>query len=565
MQPERPARRDRRLSRVSDVFISYARSTEPQAEQAAEALRALGYGVWRDDALPAHRAYADVIEERLAAAKAVLVIWSADATRSEWVRSEADRARNARKLVQLTLDGAALPMPFDQIQCADLSGWTGDIEAPGWRKVLGSIAELAGRPIPGLGPLAAAPGPALPTKPSVAVLPFADMTGAGDQDYFVDGMMEEIVAALSRFRSLFVIASGSTLAFKGRIVGPQEVGRLLGVRYVLEGSVRKAADRVRITVKLIDAADGAQLWGDRFEDTLEDVFALQDKVALSVAGVLEPAVREAEIRRLSQRPTANMGSYDLYLRGLAVLRTYVWSDIFETIRLAEQAISLDPEFGLALCLAARCHYLVVLYGWSDDPEAHRKDALALMKRAMRAADDDASVLGYAAMLSAYLERDVQTGVALAERACALNPGAAQAWYASGAVRILAGQLDLAVDHLETSMRLNPIGPERAGAMLFLAMARFQQRRFEDAAALARELYRHFENPTGCAILAASYGYLGRPDEAREALENYRRLSPQPIEAYARSVWPLAAHLDLFLEGIAGIELTSPSDAAAGTP
>ena len=545
---------------MSDIFISYARSTEPQAEQAAEALRAVGYGVWRDDALPAHRAYAEVIEERLKAAKAVLVIWSAEAVRSQWVRSEADRARNEGKLVQLTLDGAPLPMPFDQIQCADLTGWTGDLLAPGWRKVLDSIAELAGRPGADLGPLMAAPAPALPTKPSVAVLPFTDMTGAGEQDYFVDGMMEEIVAALSRFRSLFVIASGSTLAFKGKAVSPQQVGRLLGVRYVLEGSVRQAANRVRITVKLIDAADGAQVWGDRFEDTLEDVFALQDKVALSVAGVLEPAVREAEIRRLSQRPTANMGSYDLYLRAQAVLRTYVWSDIFEAIRLAEQAISLDPEFGLALCLAARCHYLVVLYGWSDDPDAHRRDALALMKRAMRAADDDAYVLGNAAMLSAYLEHDPKTGLALAERACALNPGAAQAWYASGAVRILADQLALAAEHLETSMRLNPIGPERSGAMLFLAMARFQQRRFEDAAALAQELYRHFENPTGCAILAASCGHLGQRDAAREALANYQRLSPQPIETYARSVWPLPAHRDLFLEGVTRIERP---DAPAG--
>jgi adenylate cyclase len=543
---------------MTDIFISYARSTEAQAKLIAEALKTLGCSVWRDDDLPAHRAYAEVIEERLKAARAVVVIWSAEAVKSEWVRSEADRARAERKLIQLTIDGAALPMPFDQIQCADMTGWTGDTQASGWRKIVDSLTDLMGRPSPSLAPPALAPAPALPNKPSIAVLPFIDMTGAGDQDYFVDGMMEEIVSSLSRYRSLFVIASGSTMAFKGRSVGPQEVGRVLGVRYVLEGSVRKAANRVRITVKLVDAADGAQIWGERFEDTLDDIFALQDRVSLSVAGVLEPAVREAEIKRLAQRPTANMGSYDLYLRAMAVLRTYVWSDIFEAIKLADQAIALDPEFGAALSLASRCHYLVVLYGWSDDPEPHRRDAIALSRRAMRAAPDDADVLACTSMLAAYLEHDLQTGMAMADRACALNPGAASAWYASGSVRILADQLDRAAEHLETSMRLNPIGPGRSGAMLFLAMARFQQKRFDEAVALANEIYRHFENPTGCAILAASYGHLGRGAAAREALAHYKRLSPQTLETYARSVWQREHHLKLFLDGIALAEGSGPT-------
>jgi adenylate cyclase len=317
---------------MSQIFISYARSTEAKAKQIAEALRALGYEVWRDDELPAHRAYAEVIEQRLKAAKAVVVIWSADAVKSQWVFSEANRAREDGKLVQLSLDAMRPPMPFDAIECADLSGWTGDLDTPGWRKVVASVADLAERTGVVVKPAEAAQSlsavPTLPNKPSLAVMPFSDMTGTSDQDYFVDGMMEEIAAALSRFRSLFVIASGSTMSFKGRAVSPQEVGRLLGVRYVLEGSVRKAASRVRINVKLVDAADGAQIWGERFEDTIEDIFALQDKVALSVAGVLEPALREAEIKRVALRPPTHLGAYDLYLRAQAVLRTYVWSDIF---------------------------------------------------------------------------------------------------------------------------------------------------------------------------------------------------------------------------------------------
>jgi adenylate cyclase len=376
------------------------------------------------------------------------------------------------------------------------------------------------------------------------------MTGAGDQDYFVDGMMEEIVSALSRFRSIFVIAGAATLSFKGRAVSAQEVARELGVRYVLEGSVRKAGERVRIAVKLIDAEKGEQIWGERFEDTLEDVFALQDRIALGAAGVIEPAVREAEIRRSASRPTANLGSYDLYLRALAVLRTYVWSDMAQAIALTERAIELDPAFGQAWSLAARCHYLVHLYGWADDGDHHREQAVACTRRAVRAAPDDAQVLAWAAMLHAYLEHDLPTALAMADRAIALNPGAAQAWFASGAVRIVAGQLDLAVDHLDRSIRLNPVGPDRSGSMLFMTMARFQQLRFEDACALARELFQHFENPTGCAILAAGLAHLGQIDAARAALDDFKRLSRQPVETFARLVWPLDDQRTLFLNGIA---------------
>ena len=544
---------------MSDIFISYARSTAAQAQQVAEALRGLGYAVWRDDELPAHRDYSEVIEERLRAAKAVVVLWSAEGVKSQWVRAEADIAREAGTMVQLTLDGAPLPMPFNRIQCADMTGWRGDLGAPGWRKVVASVVDLAKGPAPAPETVTSAPELPLPAMPSIAVMPFADLTGTGDEDYFVDGMMEEIVGALSRFRSIFVIASGSTMAFKGRAVSPQEVGRQLGVRYVLEGSVRKPGGRVRIAVKLIDASSAAQIWGDRFDDTLEDVFALQDRVALGVASVIEPAVREAEIRRIVKRPTDDMGCYDLYLRATAVLRSYVWRDIFEAIRLCEQAIALDPDFAPALSLASRCHYLVVLYGWSDDAQPHAKASIEIGRRAIRAAPDDAEVIGAYAMIKAYLENDIEGATALADRACALNPGAAIGWSASGAIRVIAGDLDLASEHLDISLRLNPIGPGRAVGMLFKAMALFQQRRFEAAAALGDELFQHFENPTGCAILAASYGYLGRADEARDALARYQTLAPQSIDAYARSVWRLEAQLNLFLGGVALAEGKTPAE------
>ena len=252
--------------------------------------------MWRDDGLPAHRAYAEVIEERLKAAKAVVVIWSSEAAKSQWVFSEANRAREDGKLVQLAVEDTRLPMPFDTIQCADLAGWSGEAGASSWRKVVASIGDLLGgaNPAPIPGSVADAPLP-LPTKPSIAVMPFANLSGDPEQDYFAEGLVEEIVRALSRVRSLFVIGSGSSASLKAMVTTPREVARTLGVRYVLEGSVRKAGGRVRIAVRLVDGLDGAQIWADRFEDTLEDVFALQDRVALSVAGVIEPAVREADL------------------------------------------------------------------------------------------------------------------------------------------------------------------------------------------------------------------------------------------------------------------------------
>src|SRR5579871_6751756 len=248
---------------MSDVFISYARSTARQAQQVAEGLRSLGCSVWLDDALPAHRAYTDVIEERLKAAKAVVVVWSTEAAKSHWVRAEANTALEAGTLVQLSVDGAMPPMPFGQIQCADLAGWSGDAGAPGWRKVVDSVAELVGGAAAAVASVTTEPL-ARPSRPSIAVLPFANLSGDPEQAYFADGMVTEITNALSRFKSLFVIASSSALTFKGKGVGAQDAASQLGVRYVLEGSVRKAGSRVRIAVQLIDASDGAQIWTDRF-------------------------------------------------------------------------------------------------------------------------------------------------------------------------------------------------------------------------------------------------------------------------------------------------------------
>ncbi|HXQ47457.1 MAG TPA: TIR domain-containing protein [Caulobacteraceae bacterium] len=548
---------------MSDVFISYARSTAKQAQAVAEALRGLGYSVWIDDDLPAHRTYSRVIEEQMAAAKAAVVIWSADAVQSEWVMSEANRAREDRKLVQVTTDKTRLPMPFDTIQCADLAGWTGDLDAPGWKKAAASIAELVGgvsaQPTPAAP--SATPLP-LPSKPSIAVLPFANLSGDPEQDYFADGMVAEITMALSRVRSIFVIASGSTLTFKGRAVGPQEAARELGVRFVLEGSVRKAGNRVRIAVQLIDAADGAQLWADRFEDTLEDIFALQDKVALGVTAKIEPTVQAAEMRRAFARPTENMTSYDLYLRALPLYFTFGERGMFEALELLQRAVALDPDHALALSLAAGCHYMIVRYGWSDDPQTHQRQAIEMTHRSLRLAADDANVLIRAALIASDLERDPASAFALAERAIAICPGSASVWGVRGGLWVRAGETDRAIEDLEMSMRLDPMGPARVSQISVMSLARFQQRRFGDAAAHSREMIQHNDAPGAYACLAACYGHLGQIEAARGALHRFRELSRQPIEVFARSVFHAPEHVKLFLDGIALAEGRSPTDSPA---
>lgn len=411
-----------------------------------------------------------------------------------------------------------------------------------------------------LGEAAFGPEPVepLPSKPSIAVMPFANLSGDPQQAYFAEGMVEEIVNALSRFRSIFVIGGGSRLPFKSRAVSPRETARDLGVRYILEGSVRRAANRVRITVKLIDAADGAQIWAERFEDTLEDVFAMQDKVALSVAGKIEPTVQAVEIRRASARPTESLGSYELYLRAWALERTFVRANVLEALDLLDRAIALDPDFAAALALAAICHRAIVNFRWSADPETNRRQGVELAHRALKSVGDDATVLANVASALAFLDPNQDAAIALLDRAIALNPGSSSAWFYSGVSRLKSGQTNLGVEHLETAMRLNPMGPNRPNLMGFMGQGRFQQARFSEAVLLLREQVQQTDSPRGYAFLATSLGHLGQTNEAREALARYRSLSPQPIEVFARTFMDDPVHIRLFMEGVALVGKDGPA-------
>jgi len=536
---------------MSEVFISYARSTQAAALRFADALRAAGYGVWRDDELPPHRLYADVIEERLAAAKAVLVVWSADAAKSDWVRAEADVARAAGKLVQLSTDGVLPPMPFNQIQCDDLSGWNGDLAAPAWRKVEASLAHLVRGVAPTVAPAEPTPSPApRGGKPSIAILPFANLSGDPDQEYFADGMVEEIGAVLGRFRSIFVVASGSSLSLKNRGVSPQEAARSLGVRFLLDGSVRKAGGRVRIAVRLLEGASGGQVWAERFEDEVEDLFELQDRVALKVAGAIEPAVRESEIRRASQRPTED--AYDLYLRAMPHYRTQSKDGNVEALRLLTRAIELDPHYGAALALAGSAYSRNRGFAWTATPEDDRQRAVDHARRALRVAGDDPEVLIRAAsVLSQDSDEDVTN---LFKRALALNPASSIAHITAANYELSFGDPRRGQEHIETSMRLDPLSPLRATQVGMLGGALFAQGRFAESIAAMQEAgHLNPAVPQVYAGLACSYAHLGDLAAARAAAAEMSTRTPLSLRELGEQMWRAPAQRALFMEGVAKIE------------
>jgi adenylate cyclase len=373
------------------------------------------------------------------------------------------------------------------------------------------------------------------------------MSGDAEQEYFVDGMVEEIITALSRIHWLFVIARNSTFTYKGRTVDVKEVGRELGVRYVLEGSVRKAGQRVRITGQLIDALTGTHLWADRFDGSLEDVFELQDKIAISVAGVIEPALQAAEMRRSAARPTIDLTAYDFYLRALTVFFPVTKDRMFEALGLLEQAIAIDPHYGPALSWAAICQVRLVTGGWSEAPENDRRKAIVLARHALQVGENDPRVLANAAVALANLGEDIGAMMGLVDRALTLNPSFARGWNSSGLLRNFAGEHDLAIEHAETALRLSP--RERVGVPLaVMGSAYFFKRQFDEAA--ARLLLAIQEQPEMAGTyrtLASCYAHMGRLDDARAIIARLRAVTPLVV----RSDWPFRRPEDreLLLSGL----------------
>jgi adenylate cyclase len=387
----------------------------------------------------------------------------------------------------------------------------------------------------------------LPDKPSIAVLPFQNMSGDPEQEYFADGMVEEIITALSRIRWLFVIARNSSFTYKRRSVDVKQVGRELGVRYVLEGSVRKGGNRVRITAQLIEAETGAHLWADRFDGSLEDVFDLQDKVAINVAGVIEPALQAAEVRRSAARPTNNVTAYDLYLRALATYYPITRERLFKALEFLQRAIDTDKDCGPALSLAAMCQMRLVREGWAQEPEAAGRNGVELARQALQAAGDDPGILANAAFVLANFGEEIGAMMALVDRALTITPSFSRGWFLSGVLRLWAGQHDLAIEHAETALRLSP--RERAGTPLSLiGEAYFFKREFEEAASkLLLSVQENPGYPHSYRILAACYVHMGQLEEARAIIARLRGITAHLVPSAAQL--RRAADRELFLSGL----------------
>jgi TolB-like protein len=398
----------------------------------------------------------------------------------------------------------------------------------------------------------AAPALQLPVRPSIAVLPFVNLSGDPEQDYFADGVVEDVIAALSRYRWLFVVARNSSFAYKGRAIDVKQVGRELGVRYVLEGSMRKAQSRIRITGQLIDAATGAHHWADRFEGVLEDIFELQDRITESVVGALVPQLERAEIERARHKATESLDAYDYYLRGVARLHIGTQESTDQALLLFHKAIESDREYASAYALAAWCHCWRKISGWIADRPTEFAEGTKLARRAVELGKDDALALTRGGHALAHFTGDMETGVALLERALVLNPNLAAAWFLGAYLRVWRGDIDGAIEYFAHAMRLSPLDPEMYRMQAGMGVAHLFAGRFDVALLWAQKALRELPGfLMAVAVVAASHALAGRTDEARLVMKRLRELDPA-LRLPDLAQWlPIqhAEHLAIFTEGL----------------
>jgi adenylate cyclase len=368
---------------------------------------------------------------------------------------------------------------------------------------------------------------ALPDKPSIAVLPFQNMSGDPEQDYFADGMVDDITTALSRFKLLFVIARNSSFTYKGNAVDIRQVGRELGVRYVLEGSVRKAAGKVRITGQLIDASTGAHVWADRFEGDLSDIFALQDQMTESVVSAIAPKLLQTEIELAARRRPDNLSAYDLYLRAMPRFYLMTREGSAEALQLFNRALEIDSRFGVAATVAASCRQLNIIQGWAPDLKSENEEVARLLRVALGIDENDPEALAFAGNLIAKQSGDLDAAKEMVDRAVALNPNSALVWDQRGYLYQGLGQAEEAIRSFERAIRLSPLDPMNFMAFAGLASAFIRQERFDEAVAAAKKsLRKSHQTFTGAyRCLAAALAQLGREAEAREAAVRMLELDP----------------------------------------
>lgn len=495
---------------MADVFISYARATEDAARQLADHLAALGYTVWRDDSLPAHRPYAEVIEERLREAKAVVVVWSAEASRSQWVRAEAEVAREANKLVQLSIDGALPPLPFNQIQCADMQGWRGDPAVPGLRKVIGSIDTL----LHGSGAAPAAPAkrarPEAYAGRTLVMVPPASDAGASDEARHIgDGLRTDIIAALSNYVMLVVLP-----------------GRDEHADYCLDITTRRSQAAIRVSARLSAVATGETVWMERYDGTDTALFELEDKATLGVAASVEATIRRLLLKQAVLPPITSDDVDALYLRGAMEVMRAEKDSFVEAAALFERVIAAKPHHQHALAVAALAHLNIWMSGYLEGSESDRDIALDFARRSLALSDSDPVSTGLAATTLAHLGEPLDVPIALIDRILALHPTFSPAWLWSGQIRLIAGDLATAQEHLATSNRLDPRMMSRAILLGAQGACEMLQGNFPAAGSLLREAV----HLTGHLVannlyLAACLAHLGQIEAAATQLNVATSIAP----------------------------------------
>jgi len=409
-------------------------------------------------------------------------------------------------------------------------------------------AAAAARATPPRGGLGMAPL----DKPSIAVLPFDNMSDDPEQEYFVDGMVEDIITALSRFDSLFVIARNSSFVYKGRAVDVRQAAQELGVRYVLEGSVRKAGNQVRVTGQLIEGATGTHLWADRFDGRLEDIFELQDNITVGVVGAIEPALRKAEIERSRRKPPENLLAYDYYMRALPHAYAFTPDDNIQAADLLDRAIGLDPRFAEALACAAWCREQRVVRGWPTAQPDDVETGVALARAAIATESENANAIAMAGFVLGMLGREYDPALRAVKRALDLNPNAGMVSMLAGMANVFFGDLGVALDCLERSRRLSPSDPQAHFHLFGISCIYLLSGRYEDALAFAtKALGVNAEWDSGYWILAAALAYLGRAAEAKEAVSKLLTLAPGVTLSRLRAQLPIRdqERLEILLEGM----------------
>ena len=505
-----------------DIFLSYNREDAATAKRFADAFAAEGLTVWWDTALRSGEAYDEVTEAALRGAKAVVVLWSPRSVISRWVRAEATIADRCKTLVPVMIEACERPIMFELTQTAELSHWTGDVRDKAWLAFLDDVRGFVGREATALTPaapvpeLAIAPQP-LAAKPSIVVRPFANMAGAGEADYFADGMVVEIVSALSRFPSLFVISSGSSFNLRSDARSNGEIARELGVRYVLQGNVRKSGNVVRIAVELLDGDAHTPIWTQRFDGVLDDVFALQDEVSNAVAARIDSSIRTNEMQHANNRLSKDKGAYDLFLRGSHNMwARYDEVELRRAIGLFDQAIERDPQFALAMVLNSNACFNLQQWNVCADQAELMTKCLSLAQRAVQIDKADYRIPAWASYSFLQCGQPVAMANGLIERALEMNPGDSVTHWLSGYNKLFMPDPEKALAAFEVGLRLDPHSPWRASFQAGQAVALIQLDRFGEAVPLLS--YPAEEWPvvrSVCHTLqAAALGFLRRVPEAK---------------------------------------------------